>query len=200
MDIIVNLLAEWGYVIVFFGVMLENAGLPVPGETVLLAAGFFASQGRISLGWVIVTALLGAVLGDNAGYWIGRRLGRTLLVKYGRFVFLTEERLVSMEVFFEKHGDKMVAVARFITGFRVFTALFAGASVMPWRRFFVFNVVGAVAWSVAISLLGYFFGKSWTVLEQWIRGAGVVLAALVIIALVVRAIMIRSRRKNDASN
>ncbi|MGH9822638.1 MAG: DedA family protein [Blastocatellia bacterium] len=189
----IKLLAEWGYWIVFFGVMLENAGVPLPGETILLAAGFFASQGHLRLPAVMAVAAGGAVLGDNAGYWIGRKLGRGMLLRYGRFVFLTEERFVNLERFFATHGEKMVAAARFITGFRVFTALFAGAAQMVWIRFLFFNIIGAATWSVTIALLGYFFGKSWALLERWVTGAGMTLAGLTVVVLVIRAVMARRR-------
>lgn len=199
MDILeplLNLFKAYGYWIVFFGVMLENAGLPVPGETILLAAGFFASQHHFSVPVVMTIATTGAVLGDNCGYWIGHRVGRGLLVRYGKYVMLTESRFRSMEKYFESHGDKTVLVARFITGFRVFTALFAGATGMRWSKFLLFNVLGAISWAVVMTLLGFFFGKSWSLLEQYIKGAGLVLVAILAIAFIVYQIL--KRRKKDS--
>jgi membrane protein DedA with SNARE-associated domain len=154
--------------------MLENAGIPVPGETILLAAGFFAAQGHFTLWKVMGIAAIGAVLGDNAGYWIGHKLGRVTLERYGRYVGLTHARVAHMDRFFSAHGNKTILVARFITGLRVFAALLAGASRMPWAAFAVYNMLGAVLWSLAISLAGFFFGRSWDVLERWIRGTGLV--------------------------
>src|SRR5215510_12741927 len=154
LETITGLLDRWGYWIIFLGVMLENAGVPLPGETILLAAGFFASRGHLSVVIVATVAAVGAMLGDNLGYWIGRKLGRSLVIKYGKYVWLTEKRFSDMERFFERHGAKTVAVARFITGFRVFTALFAGATHMVWNRFFLFNVLGAISWAVVMALLG----------------------------------------------
>jgi membrane protein DedA with SNARE-associated domain len=194
LDTLVGLFRSYGYWIVFFGVMLENAGLPVPGETILLAAGFFASDGDFSMLMVMLIATTGAVLGDNCGYWIGRRVGRGVLLRYGRFVMLTETRFVAMEKYFASHGDKTVLVARFITGFRVFTALFAGASHMRWRTFFIFNVLGAISWAVVMTLLGFFFGKSWDLLEQYIKGAGFVLAGAVVVLVVSYHLLKRRRR------
>ena len=194
LDTLLKLFASYGYWIVFFGVMLENAGVPVPGETILLAAGFFASQGYFHLGLVMLIATTAAILGDNGGYWIGRRLGRTLLIRYGKYVLLTEKRFQMMERFFGDHGDKTVLVARFITGFRVFTALFAGASHMPWYRFLCFNAMGAVVWSVTMSLLGFFFGRSWALLERWTKGAGVALGAAAVVAFIVYKLIKRTRR------
>ncbi len=198
MDILeqlLNLFKAYGYWIVFFGVMLENAGLPVPGETILLAAGFFASQHHFSVLAVMAIATTGAVMGDNCGYWVGHRVGRSLLIRYGRYVMLTESRFRGMEKYFESHGDKTVLVARFITGFRVFTALFAGATGMRWSKFLLFNVMGAISWAVVMTLLGFFFGKSWNLLEQYIKGAGLVLVAVIAVAFVVYLIL-RRRKKN----
>ncbi len=198
LDTLLNLFKSYGYWIVFFGVMLENAGLPVPGETILLAAGFFASDGDFSVPMVMLIATTGAVLGDNCGYWIGHRVGRGVVLKYGRFVMLTEVRFIAMEKYFASHGDKTVLVARFITGFRVFTAVFAGASRMRWRTFFIFNVLGAISWAVVMTLLGYFFGKSWDLLEQYIKGAGFVLAGVALAAFVAYQLLKRRRRIAEA--
>ena len=203
MDILeplLNLFKAYGYWIVFFGVMLENAGLPVPGETILLAAGFFASQHHFSVLAVMSIATTGAVMGDNCGYWVGHRVGRRLLVRYGRYVMLTESRFRGMEKYFESHGDKTVLVARFITGFRVFTALFAGATGMRWSKFLLFNVLGAISWAVVMTLLGFFFGKSWNLLEQYIKGAGLGLAAVLAVAFVVYQILRRRKKNPEGEN
>jgi membrane-associated protein len=111
---------------------------------------------------------------------------------------LTEARFRSMEKYFESHGDKTVLVARFITGFRVFTALFAGATHMRWSKFFLFNVLGAISWAVVMTLLGYFFGKSWHLLEQYIKGAGIVLAGVLVIAIIVYQLL-KHRKKAMAA-
>ncbi|HKS40282.1 MAG TPA: DedA family protein [Blastocatellia bacterium] len=203
MDILeplLNLFKAYGYWIVFFGVMLENAGLPVPGETILLAAGFFASQHHFSVLAVMSIATTGAVMGDNCGYWVGHRVGRRLLIRYGRYVMLTESRFRGMEKYFESHGDKTVLVARFITGFRVFTALFAGATGMRWSKFLLFNVLGAISWAVVMTLLGFFFGKSWNLLEQYIKGAGLGLAAVLAVAFVVYQILRRRKKNPEGEN
>jgi membrane protein DedA with SNARE-associated domain len=194
LDALLSYFHQYGYWVVFFGVMLENAGVPVPGETILLAAGFFAASGHFNIALVMATACVGAVLGDNAGYFIGRKLGRATLLRIGRYVGLTPKRLVMFEVFFEKHGDKTILVARFITGLRVFAALLAGAARMQWRTFALFNFLGAVLWSIAITLAGYFFGHSWHLLERWIGGIGAaLLAAIIVTALVI--VYVRRRRQ-----
>src|SRR5215831_12272657 len=198
LETITGLLDRWGYWIVFLGVMLENAGIPLPGETILLAAGFFASQGHLSAEIVAAVAAVGAMLGDNLGYWIGRKLGRSLVIKYGKYVWLTEKRFSDMERFFQRHGAKTVAVARFITGFRVFTALFAGAAHMVWRRFLLFNAIGAVVWAAVITMVGYFFGQSWSLMERWVKGGGLVLAGAVVAIWLVYRLTRRWRTKRSA--
>lgn len=178
---ILGLFTAYGYVIVFFGVMLENAGLPVPGETILLAAGFFASQHHFSVPAVIITAMTGATIGDNLGYLAGRRLGRGFAERYGRYVFLTAERLRAGEEFFERHGDRTILIARFVSGLRVFAAFFAGMSHMRWRIFFIFNAAGAVLWAMGITLVGYFFGQSWELIERILGRAGLFLLGIIVL-------------------
>jgi membrane protein DedA with SNARE-associated domain len=163
---------RYGYWAVFFGVMLENAGLPIPGETILLGAAYFASQGHFQIEWVILIALVSAVLGDNIGFWIGRLLGRRVLEKYGKYVGLSESRLRALDLFFETRGPKLVFVARFIAFFRVFTALFAGSSKMAWPVFLKFNVLGALLWSIVIGGLGYLFGSVEDLLNNWVATVG----------------------------
>jgi membrane protein DedA with SNARE-associated domain len=184
---------HYGYFVVFFGVMLENAGVPIPGETILLAAGFFAAQGHFHLWEVIAIAALGAMIGDNAGFAIGHSIGRSALHRHGRFILLTHKRLAYLDKFFARYGDKTILFARFVTGLRVFAALLAGAARMRWRTFLLYNSLGAILWSVVISLLGFFFGHSWNLLEHWISRTGiVVLAAL--LAIVVTLVWRRQAR------
>jgi membrane protein DedA with SNARE-associated domain len=133
---LVDLFARYGYTVVFVGVFLENTGLPVPGETALLAGAALAHFGRLSLGWVIVTAIVGATLGDNLGFAIGRRYGRGIVERHGWRIGLTRPRLAQFDRFFERHGARTVFIARFITGLRVFGAVLAGASGLPWRSSF----------------------------------------------------------------
>jgi undecaprenyl-diphosphatase len=185
LDTLLSYFARYGYWVIFFGVMLENAGVPIPGETILLAGGFFAAQGHFHLWTLVAIAALGAMLGDNAGYAVGHKIGRAALERYGRYVRLTPKRLGHLENFFKRHGNKTILFARFVTGVRVFAALFAGAARMPWRTFAVYNTAGAVLWAVAITLLGFFFGQSWGLLQHWIGRASEIvgLAVLVVILL-----------------
>ena len=195
LQLIEHYMLLYGYWAVFFGVMLENAGVPVPGETILLIAGYFASTGKFHLGLVMLIAATGAVIGDNIGFAIGHHFGRSVLLRVGRFFFLTPKRFEYMENYFERHGNKTILVARFITGLRVFAALLAGASKMPWRVFIVFNVAGAVLWSVVITTLGYLFGQSLPLLVKWVGRSGTV---LLISAIVIGIIVWRVRKHRQS--
>ena len=197
LQLIEHYMLAYGYWAVFFGVMLENAGLPVPGETILLVAGYFASTGVFRVPLVMLIAATGAVIGDNIGFAIGHHYGRGFLLKIGRFFFLTPKRFEHMENYFKSHGNKTILVARFITGLRVFAVLLAGASKMPWRVFVVYNVAGAILWSVVITTLGYLFGQSLPLLVKWVGRSGtILLVAAVVIGIIVWRIR-SHRKKND---
>jgi membrane protein DedA with SNARE-associated domain len=195
LQLIEHYMLLYGYWAVFFGVMLENAGVPVPGETILLIAGYFASTGEFNIALVMLIACTGAVIGDNIGFAIGHHYGRGVLLRIGRFFFLTPKRLEHMENYFKRHGPKTILVARFITGLRVFAALLAGASKMPWRVFFIYNVAGAILWSVVITTLGYLFGQSLPLLIKWVGRSGtIMLIAVIVIGFIVWRV--RKHRKS----
>ena len=197
LQLIEHYMLTYGYWAVFFGVMLENAGVPIPGETILLVAGYFASTGVFRVPLVMLVAATGAVIGDNIGFAIGHHYGRGFLLRVGRFFFLTPKRIEHMENYFKSHGNKTILVARFITGLRVFAALLAGASRMPWRVFVVYNVAGAVLWSFVITLLGYLFGQSLPLLVKWVGRTGTI---LLIVAIILGLIMWRVRRHRKSND
>lgn len=187
-----DLFARYGYAAVFVGVFLENAGVPVPGETMVLAGGALAHFGQLSIGWVVAVSIVAATLGDNLGFAIGRKGGRRVVERYGVRIGITPARLHEFDRFFEKHGPKTVFVARFITGLRVFCAILAGGSEMRWPTFIFYNAVGALVWSTTIAAVGYFLGHSWELIERLIGGAG--LAGLVVLTALVVIWIARSRQ------
>ena len=193
---LVGLFARYGYAVVFAGVFLENTGLPVPGETALLAGAAMAHFGHLSLGWVIVTAIVGATLGDTLGFAIGRRYGRGLVERHGWRIGLTRPRLAQFDRFFERHGARTVFIARFITGLRVFGAVLAGASGLPWQKFLFYNAAGAVVWSIAVATAGYSLAYSWATLERWIGRTGLIGLALVVSFLVIGVMRARRNRQS----
>jgi membrane protein DedA with SNARE-associated domain len=182
LDLIEHYMLIYGYRAVFFGVMLENAGLPIPGETILLISGYFSATGEFNIALVMLSAACGAVIGDNIGFALGHHFGRKAILRVGKYIFLTPERFEYMDSYFQKHGNKTILVARFITGLRVFAALLAGASNMKWRVFLAYNVAGAIIWSIVITLLGFVFGQSLPILIRWVGRSGTILLVLLIIA------------------
>jgi membrane protein DedA with SNARE-associated domain len=189
-----DLFARYGYFVIFFGVLLENAGIPVPGETILLAAAALSRFGHLSIAYVVIVAVAGAILGDNIGFYIGRRGGRVLLERKGRMLGLTPGRLARFDGFFARHGAKTVFIARFVTGLRVVGAVLAGASTMPWTEFLIFNAAGALAWATTFGTVGYLLGYSWETIERWIGHLGLIFLALIAAGGVAAFIRSRSRR------
>ena len=194
-----GLIARYGYLIVFFGVMMESAGVPLPGETVLLLSGALAHRGVLDFGAVLVVGALGAVIGDQIGYWAGRLGGRPFVLRWGRYVFVTPERLGRAEAFFDRHGGKAVFLARFVTGLRVFGALVAGTSSMPWGRFALYNALGGTIWAAAAVSLGYFLWASISLVEHWAGRVSLSLIAALALALLLRWIYRKTSRDGGPS-
>ncbi|MFG2887514.1 DedA family protein [Streptomyces sp. NPDC048297] len=181
------LLDHWGYAAVGGALFLEDFGVPVPGETVLIAASVYAGAGRLNIVVVALIAFLAAICGDNVGYAIGRFGGHRLVTRYGRYVLLTPERVARAEGFFARHGGKVVTVARFVEGLRQANGIIAGLSEMPWPRFLAFNMLGAAlwvgTWVTLGALAGDHIGTLYPAVQRYelyvLAAAAVVLAALV---------------------
>ena len=188
-QVLSDFFARYGYWVVFFGVMLENAGLPVPGETVLVFAGFLAYQGNVHLGRAILTAIAGATVGDSAGYCLGRFGGAELYERYVSRLGVLRRRFERARELFRKHGHWAVFVGRFIAGLRIFAGPLAGMFRLPYPRFLFFNFTGAIAWAITFGCLGFAFGSSWerlTVLVarlQWAVLSAAVLAVALAVAI-----------------
>ena len=186
---------SYGYWVIFFGVMLENAGVPVPGETVLLFAGFLAFHGQLRLNRAILTAIAGATIGDSLGYAVGH-FGGTALVRRLRGRFLMPARHYDRaQALVLKRGHWAVFVARFITGLRVLAGPFAGAFLMPYPRFLLFNFSGAVVWAITIGCAGFLFGSNWGRLVRLVKAADLVILALVVVGAVVAGFIYARRQK-----
>ena len=183
MERVLSLIEHYGYLVVFFGVMIESIGVPLPGETILIASGLLAQRGHLDVGDAIAFGILGAVVGDQIGYWAGREGGRPFVLRWGRYVRITPERLARAEVFFAHHGGKAVFLARFLAGFRVFGALVAGISRMHWSSFAFYNALGGVVWATAAVLVGYFLGSSLGLVERWLGKATLLLALVAGVAV-----------------
>ncbi len=177
----------YGYYIVFMGLLLENSifiGLVFPGETVLLAASFFAARGDFSISVVILYGILGALIGNNIGYFIGLKGGRPFIERFGHRLFIPEARIKAAEGYFDSHGGKTVFIGRFVGGIRVFVSPLAGASHMNYAKFFTYTLLAVVVWTVGISVIGYVFGQNWESLLKIIERIGWgTLAVIIVLAL-----------------
>ena len=183
-------LHHYGYALVFIVVFLNNVGFPLPGETILLGAGFILGKAASTLWPPIVAGAVACFLGGICSFWMGRRLGQSGLEKF-HWLHLTPERLKWPERFFRRHGAKAVFIARFIALFPPVVAnLLAGMSKMPWDIFLFFNLTGSVVYSISYTLIGYFFGKKWKLLEAWL-GPTALYVILVGIALIAFGVMFR---------
>jgi membrane protein DedA with SNARE-associated domain len=155
-----KLVQDAGYPLLFVLVMSEAGGVPIPGETALIAAAVLASQGKLQIELVIAIAIAGAVVGDNVGYLIGRKGGRWLLERPGMFRRQRLDVLRVGEPFFAAHGPKAVFFGRFLLGLRVWASWLAGATRMRWRSFALWNALGGIAWASGVGLIAYFLGSS----------------------------------------
>lgn len=184
-----HLVAAYGYPAIALAIALESMGVPLPGETVLIAAALYAgATHQLSIVLVVAAAALGAVLGDNTGFWVGRRLGFPLLRRYGRFVHVDERRLKLGRYLFARHGGKVVFFGRFTALLRALAALLAGANGMGWRRFLLFNLAGGVLWAALYGGAGYLLGAA----VQRIAGpVGIGLAILAVGVIVAVAVLLR---------
>lgn len=184
-----------GYPLLFVFVTSESGGVPVPGETALIAAALLASQGKLKIELVVPLAAAGAIVGDNIGYLIGRKGGRWLLERPGRFQRQRAEVLTIGEPFFERHGPKAVFFGRFMLGLRVWASWLAGATRMRWRSFLVWNACGGICWATAVGLIAYFLGHS---AESALEAFGLYGLIAALIALVSGFLLRRRYRRQRA--
>ncbi|GAC1319203.1 MAG: DedA family protein [Thermoleophilaceae bacterium] len=175
---LIKLPGQLGYLILFGLVGAESTGVPVPGESALIAAGILANHGQFKIELVILIAAVAAIVGDNAGYLIGRSGGRRLLEAPG---FLEKHRrsvLEKGEPFFEKHGPKAVFLGRWVAGLRIAAAWLAGINRMPWRIFAMWNALGGIAWATSVGLLAYFLGPTAERVFKYVGIFGIAAAVL----------------------
>ena len=180
-----ELINTWGYGVVFAAMVLESAGLPLPGETVTLLGGYAAGSGHLNLAGVIAAASSGAMVGDSIGYWVGRRAGWPLLLRVGRLLRQSPEQMETLRIQFLNHAGKSVLLGRFVAVLRVLAGPMAGAVGMPYGRFLVFNCTGALLWATTMVSLAWLGGR-WIPFQRMVEGVlefGI--GALVLVALIV---------------
>ncbi len=188
-----QLISAYGYWAVMLFVGVESIGFPFPGETMLLAAAIYAgTTHNLDIALVITAASVGAVLGDNIGYWFGREFGYELLLRYGRYFHFDQTKMKLGMYLFHKHGGKVVFFGRFVAVLRAFAALLAGINQMDWRRFLIFNVAGGVTWATVIGLAGYNLGKQ---ARHFLGTAGIIILVVAAILLLAAFIAIRRNQR-----
>lgn len=185
---------RYGYLAVVGLLLLEDFGVPSPGETVLIAAAFFAGLGQLNVFLVAIFGFIGAVIGDNIGFAIGKYGGHPLAERFGKYIFLTPERIKKAENFFNKHGGKVVAGARFVEGLRQANGIIAGLSEMRWLTFITFNVIGAAIWVSVWTSIGYFGGSHINTFLKYQLYLTIAVIGLLVVYILLRLI----RRKNKA--
>jgi membrane-associated protein len=181
-----------GYPLVFLLIAIETMGIPVPGETALITASIVASRGRLDIELVIALAAAAAIIGDNIGFAIGRKLGRRALTAPGPFLHHRRRIVAVAEPFFERHGPKAVFLGRWIAGLRITSAWMAGVTQMRWPVFLFWNALGGIAWATSIALLAYFVGHS---AEKIIHVAGLGGAAAIVVGGFALWLVLRVRRR-----
>jgi len=195
LELLRNAVVEYGYWAVGATLLLENAGVPVPGETILLLASFMAySQHELHLAWIIVVGTIAATLGDNLGFALGVYGGRPLLARYQSFFRIRNSTLAKGENLFARYGAVTIFFARFVFGMRIIAGPLAGVLRMPWRRFLIYNFLGAALWVTVIAGAGYLFGRPWGRLEHDLHRFDIL--AAIVVALLLLWLWWRNRRQN----
>ncbi|MBD1923305.1 DedA family protein [Microcoleus sp. FACHB-831] len=185
---------HYGYWAVFLGILLENLGLPLPGETITIAGGFLAGSKELNYWFVLLSAIAGAVLGGICGYWIGRKGGWPLLLTIGKVFRVREERLLKLKAQFSENAGKAVFLGRFLALLRIFASPLAGIAEMPFLKFMAYNLAGAAAWASVMVTLSFFAGRIVPLdqLVSWVTKFGIV-ALILVFAWIAVPIWLESR-------
>lgn len=189
---------DYGYWAVFVGILLENLGVPLPGETITIAGGFLAGSGELDYWLVLLSAIGGASLGGNFGYWIGRYGGWPLLLRVGKVFRFREEKLYELKEKFSENAGKTVFVGRFLALLRILASPLAGIAQMPYLKFMLYNIAGATAWGAVMVTLAFFAGRI-VPLEQLVAWVAqfAVLALIIVVAWIVIPMWWESRQSEE---
>jgi len=184
LDFLRNALVQYGYWALALTLLLENAGIPLPGETILLLASFLAySEHAFTLPWVIAVATIACTIGDNLGFALGYYGGRPLLERYQHFFHIPSNTVRRGEDLFARFGAATIFFARFVFGMRIIAGPLAGVLRMPWKKFAVFNFLGAAVWVTVISGFGYFFGRHWWRVERLLKRVDIAIVVVVVLMI-----------------
>jgi membrane protein DedA with SNARE-associated domain len=191
-----HIFIQYGYLALFVGLLAEGAGIPLPGETLLLIASALASHSRgLNIGWVAFVAFFTTSAGDNLGFYVGRSGGQALLDRYGKKLHIGPGSIQRGRDFISRHGALGVFCARFVAGLRVLNGLVAGSLLMSWPRFFLFDILGAACWVGVICCIGYFFGDRLSWLLHLMGRTGLILLASTVIVVALWVLVHRNERE-----
>jgi membrane protein DedA with SNARE-associated domain len=176
---IIDLIKTYGYWVIAGGIFLECMGVPFPGETVLVLGGVAASLGHLNLALVIILAATAAVLGDNMGYFIGKKFGRKIIKKLEKFPLFHAKHIDRAEGFFKRHGNKTVFIGRFTAILRTYAALFAGIFDMHYSTFFIYNLTGGILWATIFGFVGFFLGNNMDLIGKIVADVNILFLAII---------------------
>lgn len=200
LETIQEIARQYGYWAVFLGIAIESAGVPIPGETITLVGGFLAGSGELGYWLVLGTAIAGAVIGDNCGYWIGRFGGWRFLLKFGSFFRISEEQLLEAKNQFSENAARAVFFGRFVALLRIFAGPMAGIAEMPYPQFILCNLAGGTLWAAVMVTLSFFLGRLIPLEElvSWV-GKFAILALVIVIAWMAVPTWLESRKTKPKS-
>ncbi|BFH60270.1 MULTISPECIES: DedA family protein [Paenibacillus] len=191
------LFEDYGYIVLFLGLVLEFIALPFPGETTMAYAGYLSYMGKLNFGWLLVIAFLGTTIGITITYFVGLKAGLPFIRRYGKWVLLSENKIERAQKWFNKYGQSLVFIGYFIPGVRHFTGYFSGIIAVPFRKFALYAYSGALVWVIVFVGVGKFFGPQWNYAFHLVEKYSIwVIAA--IIALVIALIIYRCRKSISA--
>lgn len=197
MDFIFRMLAEHVYIILFISLILEFAALPLPGETMMVAAGVIAYNGYGNYYGMLIASALGTIIGMQFSYEVGNRLGTKAINKFGKYIGLTEERMNKASEIFNKHGNIVIVVAYFLPGVRHIMGYFSGITKIDAKRFHIYSTVGGIFWVLTFISLGYLLGPSAEKFSDEIHKYGILLFALFAVAFTVYFVIKKMKKKRN---
>lgn len=184
-QLLVDLIFDWGYIGIFIMMAIESSFIPFPSEIVLIPAGYLASQGEMSVGLIMLSALGGSIVGALINYFLALTLGRAILVNYGKYFFIKEKSLLKMEDFFAKHGHISTFTGRLIPGIRQLISIPAGLARMNLAEFSLFTALGAGIWALVLTMLGYVLGENQELISQYLKQITIGVIALLVVLVFV---------------
>ncbi|WP_050614359.1 DedA family protein [Bacillus testis] len=192
------LIDTFGHMGIFLGMLIESACIPLPSEVIMLFGGFMAELGKLNF-WLVVTAgVAGNLVGSWLAFYVGKKGGRPLILKYGKYIFLNVNHLEKSEHFFSKYGSATVFFGRVLPVIRTFISLPAGIANMSFRKFTVYTVLGCIPWNILLTYIGYKLGQNWMLAEHYMKPITYIIAVIVVVFVIYLVVKILRDRKRQA--